>query len=351
MRQNKNRTGVFMKLFFRYLKSKIWSLAAFFVFVGIFIAALLLYHIPVKAVLYPAFVCTLCGLGLLAAGFAKQWQRHVFLERAAGMAAAEIDSLPAPSDIDDEDYQKIIFSLKQQTAEMLCDNKRKLRDTVEYYTLWAHQIKTPIASMKLALEGEDTPLSRRLNSDLFRIEQYAEMVMTYLRLDFENTDYVLKEHHADSLIKKSVKSFSGEFINKRLSLDYSPVKTSIVTDEKWFCFVLEQLISNALKYTNEGGVKIYMKDGSLCIEDSGIGIAKEDLPRIFERGYTGMTGRNDRRSSGIGLYLCKRICKNLNIGIKASSKVGEGSVFELDLKETIKNRDSQAIDEAANRRD
>ena len=121
-----------MKLFFRYLKSKIWSLAAFFVFVGIFIAALLLYHIPVKAVLYPAFVCTLCGLGLLAAGFAKQWQRHVFLERAAGMAAAEIDSLPAASDIDGEDYQKIIFSLKQQTAEMLCDNKRKLRDTVEY---------------------------------------------------------------------------------------------------------------------------------------------------------------------------------------------------------------------------
>lgn len=340
-----------MKLFFRYLKSKRWPIASFFAFIGIFIAALLLYHTPIKAVVYPSCVCAVCGGAFLAAGFIKQRQRHAFLEKAAGMAAAEIDSLPAASDIDDEDYQKIIFSLKQQTAEMLCDNKRKLRDTVEYYTLWAHQIKTPIASMKLALEGEDTPLSRRLNSDLFRIEQYAEMVMTYLRLDFENTDYVLKEHDADSLIKKAVKSFFGEFINKRLSLDYRPVKTSIVTDEKWFCFVLEQLVSNAIKYTEEGGVKIYMKDGSLCIEDSGIGIAKADLPRIFERGYTGITGRNDRRSSGIGLYLCRRICKNLNIGIKASSKVGKGSVFELDLKETIKNRDCQAADEAANRQD
>lgn len=328
-----------MKLFFRYLKSKIWPIAAFFVFVGIFVAALLLYNVPIKAVLYPAFVCALCGAGLLAVGYAKQRQRHALLEKAAGMAAAEIDSLPMPGDIDDEDYQNIIISLKEQTADILCDNKRRLRDTVEYYTLWAHQIKTPIASMRLALEGEDTPLSRRLNSDLFRIEQYAEMVMTYLRLDFENTDYVLKEYDADALIKKSVKSFSGEFINKRLSLDYSPVNMSIVTDEKWFCFVLEQLISNALKYTGEGGVKIYMKGSSLCIEDSGMGIAKEDLPRIFERGYTGMTGRNDRRSSGIGLYLCKRICKNLNIGIKASSEVGKGSAFELELKEAVKNRD------------
>ena len=318
-----------MKLFFRYLKSKIWSLEAFFVFVGIFIAALLLYHIPVKAVIYPAFVCTLCGLGLLAAGFAKQWQRHAFLEKVAGMAAAEIDSLPAPSDIDDEDYQKIIFSLKQQTAEMLCDNKRKLRDTVEYYTLWAHQIKTPIASMKLALEGEDTPLSRRLNSDLFRIEQYAEMVMTYLRLDFENTDYVLKEHDVDSLIKKSVKSFFGEFINKRLSLDYSPVKTSIVTDEKWFCFVLEQLISNAVKYTNKGGVTICGDAKTLSIEDTGIGIMPEDLPRIFEKGYTGYNGRIDDRSSGIGLYMAKRAADALSIRIGVESRLGRGTRFTL----------------------
>ena len=245
------------------------------------------------------------------------------------MAAAEIDSLPAASDIDDEDYQKIIFSLKQQMAEMLCDNKRKLRDTVEYYTLWAHQIKTPIASMKLALEGEDTPLSRRLNSDLFRIEQYAEMVMTYLRLDFENTDYVLKEHDADSLIKKSVKSFFGEFINKRLSLDYSPVKTSIVTDEKWFCFVLEQLISNAVKYTSKGGVTICGDAKTLSIEDTGIGIMPEDLPRIFEKGYTGYNGRIDDRSSGIGLYMAKRAADALSIRIGVESRLGRGTRFTL----------------------
>lgn len=103
----------------------------------------------------------------------------------------------------------------------------------------------------------------------------------------------------------------------------------VVTDEKWLCFVLEQLLSNAVKYTKKGGVKIYAKDDSLFVEDSGIGIAPEDLPRIFERGYTGVTGRSERHSSGIGLFLCGKICKNLGIDISAVSEVSKGTVFKL----------------------
>ena len=325
-----------MKLFLKFLSTKKWSIICFFAFVTIFSAALLLYRVPIGAVVYPTAVCAVCGAGVLIAGFLRQREKHLLLDGIAECAAAEIEALPEAISIDDRDYQKIILSLKRQTAEITAENNRKLKDTVEYFTLWAHQIKTPIASMRLTLEGEDSPLSRRLTSDLFRIEQYAEMVMTYLRLDFDTTDYLLREYDADELVKKSVRSFSGEFINKRLSLDYSPLNISVITDEKWFCFVLEQLLSNAVKYTVKGGIRIYLKDGLLCVEDSGMGIAAEDIPRIFEKGYTGTTGRSDRHSSGIGLYLCRRICKNLNISLSVHSKVGKGSVFELGLSDIIK---------------
>lgn len=320
-----------MKLFFKYLKSKLGGMLVFLFFSLIFCAAFALYGLPVRAVAYPAGLCALFGLIYLITDFLRTRKKHLFLQRLVGLTAAETEQLPPPVTIDDEDYGRIIGSLKEQTAEILERDSKRLFDTVEYYTLWAHQIKTPIAAMKLALEGEDSPLSRRLNSELFRVEQYVEMVMTYLRLDSETTDYVLAEYDLDRLIKKSVRSFSAEFIDKKLTLRYYPVKKSFVTDEKWFCFVLEQLLSNALKYTKEGGVKIYMKGDSLFVEDSGMGIAPEDLPRIFERGYTGVTGRNERRSSGIGLFLCSRICKNLGIGLGVSSKVSEGTVIELKL--------------------
>ena len=187
--------------------------------------------------------------------------------------------------------------------------------------------------MKLTLQNEDSPAFRKLTSDLFRIEQYVEMVLAFLRLDSVSTDYVFKELSADTLIKNSVKKFAPDFINKKLRLDYEETDIMLVTDEKWFSFVLEQIISNALKYTREGGIHIYTREKKLFIEDTGIGIAPEDVPRVFENGYTGINGRTDKSASGIGLYLCKRVCDNLGIGISIESKVGEGTRVCLDLEQ------------------
>ena len=188
--------------------------------------------------------------------------------------------------------------------------------------------------MQLRLQSEDSPLTRKLNADLLRIEQYVEMVLAYLRLDSTSTDYVFKEYRLDNLIRQSVRKFSSEFIGKKIRLDYEPIEKVVLTDEKWFSFVIEQLLSNALKYTRSGSIKIYMADeNKLCIEDTGIGIASEDLPRVFEKGYTGYNGRMDKKASGLGLYLCKRVCDNLGIKINAESEINVGTKIILDLEQ------------------
>ena len=197
--------------------------------------------------------------------------------------------------------------------------------------MWAHQIKTPISAARLLLQNEATALSRALYSELMRISQYVDMAMTYGRLDSETTDYVFRTLPLDGLIKGVLRSFSHEFIARRLALDYSGAEGTVVTDEKWFSFVVGQIISNALKYTRTGGIKIFMRGSTLCIADTGIGIDSADLPRIFEKGYTGINGRREGSSTGIGLYLCRRVCDNLGIGISAVSEPERGTEIRLQL--------------------
>ena len=183
------------------------------------------------------------------------------------------------------------------------------------------------------LQPDDTPNARRLMSQLLRIEQYVDMVLMYLRLDEGTSDYVIRACDLDGIIRQSLRKFAGEFIDRKLTLHYEPLHLSVVTDEKWLGFVVEQVLSNALKYTPEGGSITIDAEApaTLCIRDTGIGITAEDLPRIFDRGYTGRNGRTYRQASGIGLYLCRRICRDLGHTITASSAAGEGTVLRLDL--------------------
>ena len=205
---------------------------------------------------------------------------------------------------------------------------------IEYYTVWAHQIKTPIASMRLNLQNEDSEFARNVADDLQRIEQYVEMVMIFLRLDNGSTDYVIKEQDLDKIIKSAIKKFSTQFIRRKLSLVYEPINIKAITDEKWLSFVIEQVLSNALKYTQKGTISITLKEPkTICISDTGIGLAPEDLPRVFEKGYTGYNGRNDKNASGIGLYLCKRICNNLGHKVTIASDLNKGTSIYINLEQ------------------
>jgi signal transduction histidine kinase len=311
-------------MFKDYLKSRINVIILMIIVEGVFASSYFLFDMPAVTVLYPLILST---SALIVAGvidFVFTFNKHRKLTQ---------NEISASSDPIEKDYQEIIRKLKEEEAYSRQKTTSDYNNMVEYYTVWAHQIKTPIASMRLQIQSEDTESARKLMGDLNRIESYVEMVLTFLRLDSDSTDYLIKEYDLDEIIRPAIRKFSREFILKKLKLEYEPIEFKTITDSKWLSFIIEQVISNAVKYTSEGYVRIYMSEpGILCIEDTGIGISDEDLPRIFENGYTGFNGREDKRASGIGLYLCKRISDNLGHKIYAESKVGEGTKIFLDMR-------------------
>lgn len=321
-----------MHFFLNYLKKRRAQIIAFIVFFLVFLFAFALYDLPTGEVVYPALVCLCLGILAGAVDFKKAKRKHEMLCEIAKLSAELIETLPNRVTQDDTDYQEIILHLKEEARLAEDRQNAKFADMVDYYTVWAHQIKTPIASMRLTLQNEDSPLARRISDDLFRIEQYVEMVLCYLRLDSDATDYVIQKYDLDKILTQAFRRFSGQFISKKLSLDYEPPEFTALTDEKWLLFVIEQVLSNSVKYTPPGGViSVSVQQGILCIKDNGIGIAPEDLPRIFERGYTGFNGRTDKKASGLGLYLCRRICRNLNHRIWAESGREGGTAVYIDL--------------------
>lgn len=323
-----------MNFFKMYLKERMKYILLTVMLIGLFSFTLLLMNVPAKALLYPVLLCLFLGLLVLVTDCTIAKSRKNERANLDKITLSAIDSMPEAHSEEVRDYQNAIRRLGNEYRNYVSESERKYENMMDYYTVWAHQIKTPISSMKLAFQGEDSTLSRRLSVDLFRIEQYVDMVLVYLRLDSEYTDYVFKECNMDEVIKNSVKKFASEFIGRKLSLEYEPEDITVVSDSKWLEFVIGQIISNSLKYTETGGIKIYFKEPKmLVIEDTGIGIAEEDLPRIFEKGYTGYNGRTDGSASGIGLYLCRRICGKLHIGIQAESEVGKGTRIILDLNQ------------------
>lgn len=332
VQEKKTDFNSFCSRYFQYHRKTIFI---FLLFCAIFACAFALYHLPLGAIGYPALVCGLFGMILFFLDIRRAWKKHQLLMEMYTLPADMMEAMPEVSDWEDEDYQKVLLKLWEEQKFLADGMSLKVTEMVDYYTLWAHQIKTPIASMRLNLQKEDSRLSRALLEDLLRIEQYVEMVLAYLRLDADSTDYVIQEYDLDDMIRQAVKKFAGWFINKRLTMEYEPTHLKVVTDEKWMVFCIEQVLSNALKYTETGKIMIYLeKPATLCIRDTGIGIAKQDLPRIFEKGYTGYNGRSDKRASGIGLYLCKRICRNLGHSIFAESMLGEGTTIRIDLNQT-----------------
>lgn len=317
-----------------YIKQKIKIFLVFLLFCVIFAVVFFLYKLPIESVIYPTMICGLFGIIFVALDFVRTKRKHKMLLEISRLSSAMINEMPSASGIEDCDYQKIIRALQKEISQLETDSNNRFNDMVDYYTVWAHQIKTPIASMRLTLQNEDTRLSRRLLSDLFRIEQYVEMIMAFLRIDSTSSDYVFKEHNIDTLIRQTVKKFAHEFIDRKITLEYEPIDYTVITDDKWMSFVIEQVLSNALKYTRKGSIKIYMNEQKmLCIEDTGIGIAPEDLPRVFEKGYTGYNGRSDKKASGLGLYLCKIICQKLDLKITVSSKLDKGTTVFIDLNQ------------------
>lgn len=237
-------------------------------------------------------------------------------------------------------YREMTEQMREEMFRILDDGEMKLKNMMDYYALWAHQIKTPIAAMRIVIQaGRENCQDQMeketydsLSMELFKIEQYVEMVLSYLKAEDIAKDMVLKEYTVEGMVKQAVRKYSRLFILQKLPLKLSEIQGAVITDEKWLVFVLEQLLSNALKYTKSGCVSIYMTDRyELVIEDTGIGISAEDLPRVMEKGFTGYNGREDKKSTGIGLYLCRTILDKLGHSIRIESEEGKGTKVFLDL--------------------
>lgn len=222
------------------------------------------------------------------------------------------------------------------------EQERKDADRKDYYLMWTHQIKTPISALKLLLaNNRECKDGFLMKEELFKIEQYAEMVLTFQRLDSMASDLVLQEYELIPLIRQTVRKYSILFINKGLSVDVPEENATILTDKKWLAFCLEQLLSNSIKYTEKGGISFRIEEEEkkmrLILSDTGIGIRKEDLPRIFEKGFTGYNGRLDKKSTGIGLYLCRQVFEKLGILVTVKSQVGEGTEMVMTIPKPEKN--------------
>lgn len=301
-----------------FLKSKQNELLCYIGSMLLFVIVLFLYDVRIDAIQYGLLLSTVLFLLNLTLQFFKFQKR-----------------------LSEQDYQNIIKNLKEQNSELKSQERIFKQEMSDYYSMWVHQIKTPIAAMHvlqqtLEEEYQEQKYIKEIKLELFKIEQYVEMVLTYLRMGEMSGDLKFEKYSLDAIVRQVIRKYSQMFILRKIHLQYAKTSQCIVTDEKWLQFVLEQVLSNALKYTKDGGmIFIYTEEKEnkkcLVIEDSGIGIQAEDLPRVFEKGFTGYNGRADKKSTGIGLYMCKKIMERLNHQIWIESEIDKGTKVYLDL--------------------
>lgn len=318
-----------MRIPWEYLKKQRGVLAMFVLLLLTFVGVYALYDVPGEALRYAGLLCLVGGAAAFVLGCLGYRARHRALEATLENLRISVDGLPEPWDLVERDYQLLLRGLQREKSLALGEQDRRQRDLTDYYTLWVHQIKTPISAMHLLLQEEDTAQSRELEAQLFKIEQYVEMVLAYLRMDSDSSDFVFRPCRLDQAVRQSVRKFAPMFIHGKVRLDLRPIELEVVTDEKWLCFALEQLLSNAVKYTPQGTITIFCRGNTLSVRDTGLGIAPEDLPRVCEKGFTGYNGRQDKKASGIGLYLCNQILLKLGCRLILESQPGQGTTASI----------------------
>ncbi len=331
-----------------YVKRHRLGICMYSLFCVIFATVLFLYRMPMEPTVYAVSLCLTLAVIVLITDSARYRKKVEILTWQLEAVKEGTEKLPGPEDEIEQLYQMLLKNAQIEHARQVGNILQEKSEMTDYFTLWTHQIKTPIAAMHLLLQQEIRLQAQEITvqeenkaqeqyymqkqeieSELFKIEQYVEMVLQYLRLNSSVNDFVLQEYELDGIIRQAVRKYAPMFIRRKLSLHYEPLQVKAVTDEKWMTFVLEQILSNAIKYTSSGDISIRMENGCLVIEDTGIGILPEDLPRIFDKGYTGYNGRSDKKASGIGLYLVKKILNKLGHKILIESEPGKGTKVKL----------------------
>ena len=308
-----------------YIKKNLKIYLLLIIFIFIFVLIFYLYNLPFEALFYSSLLCFIAALIASIIDYNNYRKSYIYLKYLEGNILNSMEDLPKSLDIRVEYYQKIIERLHNEVERLKIEDNKKMEDLADYYSMWIHQIKTPIAAMNFLLDNEEIDV-KVFKQELFKIERYVEMVLTYIRLGSETSDYVITSIDLDEVVRENIKKYATLFINKKIKLNYVSHETYVISDKKWLGFAFEQLLSNAIKYTKSGGeISINISESKLIIEDNGIGIYEEDLPRIFEQSFTGLNGRYEKKSSGLGLYLCKKTLDKLQHKIEITSEVNKGT--------------------------
>ena len=319
-------------LFFSWLRVQRLAAAVGLLGAGVSVLVFWLYGLPGEGLVY-TLVLGVAGFSVLGGVDFFRFRRcHRDLKKLHKEILVTAENLPRPGCLIEEDYQSLLRLLESTLRDRQAQADQAMADQLAYYTLWVHQIKTPIAAMDLLLQqGERGPAAQ---AELFKISQYVDMALQYVRLDGTTRDLHLSQVSLDQVIRQVVRKYAKLFILKKIRLDFRETGLTVLSDEKWLAFLLEQLLSNALKYTPEGGqVAIFGEPGEiLVITNTNIGIAPEDLPRVFERGFTGQNGRLDKKATGIGLYLCRRVTELLGHTLSITSAPGKGTQVRVGLR-------------------
>lgn len=374
-----------MKNFKAYFLENIRWLAVILFIALVMTATMLLNSIPFYEIGYGMLLCGFVAVVALLVGYGRHRESFRLLEQMQENIVAAPGEMKAPEYMYERQYQACINLVVQEKDRLQREMTNRQQELSEYYSMWVHQIKTPIAALKLLIDEEmQEEMSACLDADdmekndmrvtnvrqkqneLFRIEQYVDMALQYTRLGAQTNDFVFERVLLDEAVKPSIHKYARLFIQKQLRLTYVPQDITAVTDKKWLGFVIDQLLSNAVKYTKEGGITIEvfmsakLQTGNNCevqtkeeykhwyeqksdtgegankvhivhiiIEDTGIGIGADDLPRVCEMGYTGYNGHADKYSTGIGLYLCKAILDKLGHRFVITSEQGRGTRVEI----------------------
>ena len=308
-----------------YIKKNLKIYLLLIVFIFIFVLIFYLYNLPFESLFYGGLLCFLVFLIASIMDYNNYRKSYIDLKHLESNILNSMEDLPKSLDIRVEYYQKIIERLHNEVEKLKIEDNKKMEDLADYYSMWIHQIKTPIAAINFLLDNEEIDV-KAFRQELFKIERYVEMVLTYIRLGSETSDYVITSINLDEVVRENIKKYATLFINKKIKLNYVSHETYVISDKKWLGFAFEQLLSNAIKYTKSGGeISINISESKLIIEDNGIGIYEEDLPRIFEQSFTGLNGRYEKKSSGLGLYLCKKTLDKLQHKIEITSEVNKGT--------------------------
>ena len=244
--------------------------------------------------------------------------------------------IKTPNFLEGQIFKNSLEQIDKSMLENVNKYKYMTEDYKEYIELWIHEIKIPIATSKMVIENNKNAITKSIDEELDKVENYIEQALFYARSNTVEKDYYIRKVVLKEIVNESIKKNKSSLIQEKISIDIHDLDIEVNTDNKWIVFILNQIIQNSIKYRKKENsvIEIYANQGKenviLYIKDNGIGIKQGEITRVFEKGFTGTNGRlSNKKSTGIGLYLCKKLCNKLGIGIELNSVQNEGTEVKL----------------------